>query len=104
MKQLNKDAVVIGGGAAGMTAAARLAEKGFSSVIVEREEGLGGILMQCIHNGFGLIEFNEELTGPEFAQRVEERRPTAEGETRCGATGLEIRKEGDRRATVYFPA
>jgi NADPH-dependent 2,4-dienoyl-CoA reductase/sulfur reductase-like enzyme len=100
MKQIKKDAVVIGGGAAGMTAAARLAEKGFSSVIVEREEGLGGILMQCIHNGFGLIEFNEELTGPEFAQRVEERLPKAEVEALCGATVLEIRKEGDRHA-VY---
>ncbi|MCX7027035.1 MAG: FAD-dependent oxidoreductase [Spirochaetes bacterium] len=100
MKQLKRDAVVIGGGAAGMTAAARLAEKGLSSVIVEREEGLGGILMQCIHNGFGLIEFNEELTGPEFAQRVEERLPKAEVEALCGATVLEIRKEGDRHA-VY---
>jgi NADPH-dependent 2,4-dienoyl-CoA reductase/sulfur reductase-like enzyme len=100
MKQIKKDAVVIGGGAAGMTAAARLAEKGFSSVIVEREEGLGGILMQCIHNGFGLIEFNEELTGPEFAQRVEERLPRAEVEALCGATVLEIRKEGDGHA-VY---
>jgi len=63
------DAVVIGGGAAGMAAALELEAEGFSCVIIEREDYLGGILMQCIHNGFGLHEFNEELTGPEFAER-----------------------------------
>lgn len=63
------DAVVIGGGAAGMSAALELKESGFSCVIIERENHLGGILMQCIHNGFGLHEFKEELTGPEFAER-----------------------------------
>ncbi|HAP43777.1 MAG: pyridine nucleotide-disulfide oxidoreductase [Spirochaetes bacterium GWD1_61_31] len=67
------DAVVIGGGAAGMAAAQELDQAGFSCAIIEREEQLGGILTQCIHNGFGLIEFKEELTGPEFAERVEER-------------------------------
>ena len=67
------DAVVIGGGAAGMAASLELEENGFSCAIIEREDHLGGILMQCIHNGFGLHEFKEELTGPEFAERFIER-------------------------------
>jgi NADPH-dependent 2,4-dienoyl-CoA reductase/sulfur reductase-like enzyme len=69
VKELNYDAVVIGGGAAGLAAALELDGEGFSCAILEREDHLGGILMQCIHNGFGLHEFKEELTGPEFAQR-----------------------------------
>jgi len=67
------DAVVIGGGAAGMAAALELDAEGFSCAIIEREDHLGGILMQCIHNGFGLHLFSEELTGPEFAERFIER-------------------------------
>lgn len=73
MKDLSYDAVVIGGGAAGMAAALELDAAGLSCAIVEREDRLGGILTQCIHNGFGLIEFDEELTGPEFAERIEAR-------------------------------
>ena len=69
MKELQYDAAVIGAGAAGMAAALELDKAGFSTALIEREEHLGGILMQCIHNGFGLHEFNEELTGPEFAGR-----------------------------------
>ena len=56
-----------------MTAALELEGAGFSCAIIEREDHLGGILMQCIHNGFGLHEFKEELTGPEFAERFIER-------------------------------
>ena len=69
MRSASYDAVVIGGGAAGMAAALELDAEGFSCAIIEREDHLGGILMQCIHNGFGLHEFKEELTGPEFAER-----------------------------------
>ena len=69
MKELSYDAAVIGGGAAGMAAALELEAAGFSCAIIEREDHLGGILMQCIHNGFGLHEFSEELTGPEYADR-----------------------------------
>ncbi|MCL2478613.1 MAG: FAD-dependent oxidoreductase, partial [Treponema sp.] len=69
MKELQFDAAVIGAGAAGMAAALELDRQGFSTVLLDREDHLGGILMQCIHNGFGLHEFNEELTGPEFAGR-----------------------------------
>jgi NADPH-dependent 2,4-dienoyl-CoA reductase/sulfur reductase-like enzyme len=70
MKELNYDVVVIGGGAAGMAAALEAEAAGASVAIIEREDELGGILMQCIHNGFGLHEFGEELTGPEFAGRL----------------------------------
>jgi NADPH-dependent 2,4-dienoyl-CoA reductase/sulfur reductase-like enzyme len=73
MKELQYSAVVIGGGAAGMAAALELDAAGFSCAIIEREDHLGGILMQCIHNGFGLHEFAEELTGPEFAGRFIDR-------------------------------
>jgi len=73
MKELKYDAVVIGAGAAGMAAALELETEGFTCAIIEREDHLGGILMQCIHNGFGLHEFSEELTGPEFAERFIER-------------------------------
>jgi pyruvate/2-oxoglutarate dehydrogenase complex dihydrolipoamide dehydrogenase (E3) component len=69
MRELHYDAVIIGGGAAGMAAALELESEGFTCAIIEREDHLGGILMQCIHNGFGLHEFSEELTGPEFAER-----------------------------------
>jgi len=95
MKQLRYDTVVIGGGAAGMSAAAELKAKGYSAIIIEREEELGGILMQCIHNGFGLIEFNEELSGPEFAQRVQEKVSALDIPALCGATVLDLRQEGD---------
>jgi len=73
MRELQYDAVVIGAGAAGMAAALELETEGFTCAIIEREDHLGGILMQCIHNGFGLHEFSEELTGPEFAERFIER-------------------------------
>lgn len=69
MKELTFDVVVIGGGAAGMAASVELDTRGLSCAIVEREDFLGGILMQCVHNGFGLHEFSQELTGPEFAER-----------------------------------
>jgi NADPH-dependent 2,4-dienoyl-CoA reductase/sulfur reductase-like enzyme len=77
MKELNFDAVVIGGGAAGMAAALELDDAGFSTALIDREDHLGGILMQCIHNGFGLHEFAEELTGPEFAERLIQRLKTS---------------------------
>ena len=64
------DAVVIGGGPAGLAAALSLKNNGIKRILIsEREDVLGGILQQCIHNGFGLHRFNEELTGPEYAER-----------------------------------
>ena len=64
------DIVIIGGGPAGLAAAAEAKRSGIDSILmVERDKCLGGILNQCIHNGFGLHTFKEELTGPEYAQR-----------------------------------
>ena len=71
MKEQVFDVVVIGGGAAGMAAALEVKKQGFETVILDREDCLGGILLQCIHNGFGLHEFKEELTGPEYAERFD---------------------------------
>ena len=66
------DLVIVGGGPAGMSAAVAAYDKGLRNIlIIEREESLGGILRQCIHNGFGLHRFGEELTGPEYAYRYE---------------------------------
>ena len=64
------DLVIIGGGPAGLAAAVAAKKKGINDILViERDERLGGILNQCIHNGFGLHTFKEELTGPEYADR-----------------------------------
>lgn len=63
------DVLIVGGGAAGMAAAKEVAAKGLEAIIVDREERPGGVLRQCIHNGFGIHEFGEELTGPEYAER-----------------------------------
>ena len=68
------DLVIIGGGPAGMSAAVAAYESGIRDIVIlERDSALGGILQQCIHNGFGLHKFGEELTGPEYAWRYEQR-------------------------------
>jgi len=65
------DVVVIGSGPAGLTAALHACRNGApNTLLVEREEELGGILKQCIHNGFGLEQFNRDYTGPEYAERL----------------------------------
>ncbi|MBR6909939.1 MAG: NAD(P)-binding domain-containing protein, partial [Lachnospiraceae bacterium] len=67
---MDKDLVIIGGGPAGLAAAIAAKEAGVSDLLIlERDNKLGGILNQCIHNGFGLHTFKEELTGPEYAAR-----------------------------------
>lgn len=63
------DVVVLGGGPAGLSAALASHTNGMNTLIIERESRLGGILKQCIHDGFGLVKFKEKLTGPEYAQR-----------------------------------
>ena len=64
------DIVIVGGGPAGLAAALAAKKKGVRSILIlERDRELGGILNQCIHNGFGLHTFQEELTGPEYAAR-----------------------------------
>lgn len=72
--QKNYDLVIIGGGPAGLAAAEAARKNGVEDImILERDKELGGILNQCIHNGFGLHTFQEELTGPEYAQRFIDR-------------------------------
>ena len=70
----NKKIVIIGGGPAGMSAAIAAYESGVTDILIlERDSSLGGILQQCIHNGFGLHRFGEELSGPEYAWKYEKR-------------------------------
>lgn len=70
MKQMKKELVIIGGGPAGLAAAVAAYDAGLRDILIlERDTALGGILRQCIHSGFGLHRFGEELTGPEYAHR-----------------------------------
>lgn len=69
MKKYETDVAIIGGGAAGLASATVIKKAGYEPLILERDVELGGILLQCIHVGFGLTEFGEELSGPEYAQR-----------------------------------
>ena len=90
------DVVVVGGGPAGLAAAVAASDEGAKSVLIlEREKELGGILNQCVHNGFGLRRFKEELTGPEYAGRfIDEvaKRPIA---IELEATVLEVAPSTD---------
>ena len=72
VKVLKCQLLIVGGGPAGMSAAVAAYEAGLRDILIlERDEALGGILRQCIHNGFGLHRFGEELTGPEYAYKYE---------------------------------
>ena len=73
MYRLECDVAIVGGGPAGLSAAVAAKKEGAEKVlIIERDESIGGILQQCIHPGFGLTYFKEELTGPEYAGRFAE--------------------------------
>ena len=88
------DLIIIGGGSAGMAAALKAHELGVKDILIlEKNDYLGGILNQCIHNGFGLIEFNEELTGPEFMSFLDKKVDEASIPYRLATTVLNISKD-----------
>lgn len=89
------DVLVIGGGPAGMAAAIAASERGAKVLLVERDVRLGGILNQCIHAGFGLHYFGEELTGPEYADRFERKLAATDVKVMLNAMALGIGSDGD---------
>jgi len=89
--KVSVDVVVVGGGAAGIAAAKAAARAGVKTLLLEREERLGGVLDQCIHPGFGLHRYREELTGPEFAFRLLSELERTKAEVVTGATVLAVR-------------
>ncbi len=96
------DLVVIGGGPGGLAAAIEARKNGIENILViERDKELGGILQQCIHNGFGLHEFKEELTGPEYAERFIKKLYELNIEYKLDTMVLEITKEKTIHAVNY---
>ena len=96
---INVDILIVGAGPAGLAAAIAAKEAGVDSLIVlEREENAGGILRQCIHNGFGLHRFKEELTGPEYAQRDIDKAAEMGIDVRTGVTVLSV--DNDKTVTA----
>ena len=89
-----RELVIIGGGPAGLSAAVSAYENGIRDILIlERDDSLGGILRQCIHNGFGLHKFKEELTGPEYAYRYEKRVKELNIEFKLNTMVLEITED-----------
>ncbi len=97
------DVLIIGGGPAGLAAAVAVREAGCENLLLlERAESLGGILPQCIHTGFGLHVFKEELTGPEYAQRFIDQVKELKIPVQCGTTVLDVTR--DRVVTAVSPS
>lgn len=96
------DLVVIGGGSGGLSAAISAYDDGVKNILVlEKEEYLGGILLQCIHNGFGLHTFKEELTGPEYADRFVKELIKREIEYKVNTFVTEIKKNDEGFTVIY---
>ncbi len=96
----NYDVIVLGGGPAGLAAALEAQAGGAAVLLIEREAKLGGILKQCVHEGFGLLEFGERLTGPEYAQRFIDRFRAAETDYILNAFVTELEKTEDGFSVV----
>src|SRR5574344_2774147 len=95
---IKKDLLIIGGGSAGLAAAVGAYDSGVRDILVlEKLPFLGGILNQCIHNGFGLTECKEELTGPEFAARFIKEAQDRHIECLCDTTVTSITRSEERR-------
>ncbi len=102
MREKDCDVAVIGAGCAGMAAAATISKAGLSCVVIDRDERPGGILNQCVHDGFGLHEFNEQLTGPEFAERLFNRLKELPAELLLGTTVQSIKTADDESGQQIF--
>ena len=100
MREINSDVVIIGAGAAGLAAAEVTARAGRSTLVIDRDEFAGGVLMQCIHNGFGLHRFKTELTGPEYSERLEKAARKAGAEFLLGTTVSEFTDRGDHKELI----
>ena len=94
MTIMNYDVVIIGGGPAGLACALSIKKQGIDSILIlERDNKLGGILNQCIHNGFGLHTFKEELTGPEYAYRYIKQVEEANVEYKLDSMVIDVTKD-----------
>ncbi len=94
---MKHDIIIIGGGPAGLAAAVSARENGVEDVLIlEREKELGGILNQCIHNGFGLHTFQEELTGPEYAAKYVEKAMALKIPALLGTTVVDLERRGEK--------
>lgn len=97
------DIIIIGGGAAGLSAAKEAYDPGLKILIIEREAQLGGILRQCIHNGFGIHKYNLELTGPEYAQKTHHLLDGLNIEVLMHSTVVDIIKDNHFELTIMNP-
>ncbi len=97
---MNVDVLVVGGGPAGLSAAFSASKNGAKVALIERENRLGGILNQCIHNGFGLHYFKEELTGPEYAYRWAQKLAETKVKVFLGSVVCDIQKVAEKQLLV----
>ncbi len=103
VSNMDKDLVIIGGGPAGLAAAIAAKEAGINDLLIlERDNKLGGILNQCIHNGFGLHTFKEELTGPEYAARFIDKAIGLEIPYKLETMVVDISAEGNIKLISYM--